>query len=340
MSDLLSVIVPCFNEEAVLPLTHNRLSHSLDSIGMPWEVIYVDDGSRDRTREILMETAASDHRVKVIALSRNFGHQAAVTAGLNHAGGNAVAIIDADLQDPPEVIGQMIAKWREGYDVAYGLRTERAGESAFKRWTARVFYRLINRLSDVAIPLDVGDFRLLSRRAVDAFNAMPECDRFIRGMVAWVGFRQVAVPYSRDKRQAGVSKYPLRKMMKFAWDGILSFSDAPARMATTVGFIALAIASLVSLQVFVAYFFAEKPTPGWTSTFLAIMFLGGVQSLCIGILGEYIARIYREVKRRPLYLVAATANLPATVAMPSARTASSAGPGRPDPDAAHDEASP
>ena len=309
MSDLLSVIVPCFNEDAVLPLTHERLRRALDGVSMPWEVLYIDDGSRDRTRELLMDFASGDARVKVISLSRNFGHQAAVTAGLHHAAGNAVAIIDADLQDPPEVIARMVEKWREGYDVAYGLRTERVGESAFKRWTAQLFYRLMNQLSDVPIPLDVGDFRLLSRRAVDAFNAMPECDRFIRGMVAWVGFRQVAVPYSRDRRQAGVSKYPLRKMLHFAWDGILSFSDAPARLATTVGFVALGIATLVALQVFVAYFFARQTTPGWTSTFLAIMFLGGVQSLCIGILGEYIARIYREVKRRPLYLVAATANL-------------------------------
>jgi len=319
MAELLSVIVPCFNEEAVLPLTHDRLRKALNVIGMPWEVLYVDDGSRDRTREILLRFADDDMQVKVISLSRNFGHQAAVTAGLNHAGGTAVAIIDADLQDPPEVLADMVAKWREGYDVAYGLRTERAGESTFKRWTARLFYRLINRLSDVAIPLDVGDFRLLSRRAVDAFNAMPECDRFIRGMVAWVGFRQVAVPYARDKRLAGVSKYPLRKMLRFAWDGILSFSDAPARLATTVGFVALGIAAIVSLQVFTAYFFAHETTPGWTSTFLAIMFLGGVQSLCIGILGEYISRIYREVKRRPLYLVAATANLPGPQPQPTSR---------------------
>ncbi len=310
MSDSLSVVVPCFNEEAVLPVTHERLRASLDAIGMLWEIVYVDDGSRDRTREFLLALAAADDRVKVIAFSRNFGHQIAVTAGLNHACGAAVVIIDADLQDPPEMISSMVEKWREGYDVAYGLRTERAGESPFKRWTAQVFYRLINRLSDVSIPLDVGDFRLLSRRAVDAFNSMPECDRFIRGMVAWVGFRQIAVPYARDKRYAGESKYPLRKMIRFALDGIISFSDAPARLATTVGFVSLAIAALVSLQVFVAYFFAHDTVPGWTSTFLAITFLGGVQSLCIGILGEYIARIYREVKRRPLYLVAITANLP------------------------------
>lgn len=313
LNDSLSVIVPCFNEEAVLPVTHDRLRTALDAIGMPWEIVYVDDGSRDRTREILLSLAATDDRVKVISFSRNFGHQIAVTAGLNHAGGAAVVIIDADLQDPPEVIARMVARWREGYDVAYGLRTERAGESRFKRWTAQAFYRLINRLSDVSIPLDVGDFRLLSRRAVDAFNSMPECDRFIRGMVAWVGFRQVAVPYARDKRHAGESKYPLRKMVRFALDGIISFSDAPARLATTVGFISLAIATLVSLQVLVAYFFARDTVPGWTSTFLAITFLGGVQSLCIGILGEYIARIYREVKRRPLYLVAVTANLAGAV---------------------------
>ena len=310
MDQLLSVVVPCFNEAPVLPTTHERLTAVLATVGMPWEILYVDDGSHDRTAELLMAFAAGDERVKVISLSRNFGHQLAVTAGLNHAAGAAVVLIDADLQDPPEVIATMLDRWREGYDVAYGLRTQRAGESRFKRWTARLFYRLINRLSDVPIPLDVGDFRLLSRRAVDAFNAMPECDRFIRGMVAWVGFRQVAVPYSRDRRHAGESKYPLRRMLRFAWDGIVSFSDAPARFATTVGFVVLAIAAVVATQVFVAYFFARDPVPGWTSTFLAILFLGGMQSLCIGILGEYITRIYREVKRRPLYLVAATANLP------------------------------
>lgn len=317
---LLSVVVPCFNEAPVLPATHARLTAAVASLGMPWEILYIDDGSHDRTAELLMAFAAADERIKVISLSRNFGHQLAVTAGLNHAAGAAVVLIDADLQDPPEVIATMVEHWRAGYDVAYGLRTQRAGESRFKRWTARLFYRLMNRLSDVPIPLDVGDFRLLSRRAVDAFNAMPECDRFIRGMVAWVGFRQVAVPYARDKRHAGVSKYPLRRMLRFAWDGIVSFSDAPARFATTLGFIVLAIATAVSLQVFIAYFFARDAVPGWTSTFLAIMFLGGMQSLCIGILGEYVARIYREVKRRPLYLVAATANLAETPAPARLRT--------------------
>jgi len=314
VGELLSVVVPCFNEEQVLSATHARLQRALDEIGMPWEILYVDDGSRDRTREILLSLAAADDRIKVLSFSRNFGHQIAVTAGLNHARGAAVVIIDADLQDPPEVIGRMVEAWRAGYDVAYGLRTERAGESRFKRWTAQMFYRLINRLSDIPIPLDVGDFRLLSRRAVDAFNAMPECDRFIRGMVAWVGFTQIAVPYAREKRHAGESKYPLRKMLRFALDGIISFSDAPARFATTVGFVSLVVAALVSLQVFIAYLLGRDTVPGWTSTFLAIMFLGGVQSLCIGILGEYIARIYREVKRRPLYLVAATANLSGPIA--------------------------
>jgi glycosyltransferase involved in cell wall biosynthesis len=328
MDQLLSVVVPCFNEAPVLPATHERLAGVLATLGIPWEILYVDDGSRDRTMELLLAFAAGDERVKVISLSRNFGHQLAVTAGLNHAAGSAVVLIDADLQDPPEVIATMLERWQEGYDVAYGLRTQRSGESRFKRWTARLFYRLINRLSDVPIPLDVGDFRLLSRRAVDAFNAMPECDRFIRGMVAWVGFRQVAVPYARDRRHAGESKYPLRRMLRFAWDGIVSFSDAPARFATTVGFVVLAIATVVAIQVFVAYFFAHDPVPGWTSTFLAILFLGGMQSLCIGILGEYIARIYREVKRRPLYLVAATANLSA--AGPSPRVpADGLAPGAP-----------
>lgn len=308
MTGLLSVVVPCFNEQDVLNATHSRLTRVLDSMGMPWEVIYIDDGSHDRTRELLMGLS-SDPRVKVLALSRNFGHQAAVTAGLRFANGDAVAIIDADLQDPPEVIGEMLEKWREGYDVAYGMRTSREGESAFKLLTARAFYRLISRLSDVPIPLDVGDFRLLSRRAVDAFNSMPECDRFVRGMVAWVGFRQVAVPYVRERRHAGVSKYPLRKMLRFAWDGILSFSDVPARLATVVGFVVLVFAFLVAVQVFVTYFFAQDRVPGWTSTFLAILVLGGIQSLCIGVLGQYIVRIYHEVKRRPLYLVAATANL-------------------------------
>jgi dolichol-phosphate mannosyltransferase len=302
---LLSVVVPCFNEELVLQETHRRLGAVLAGLDdLDYEVIYVDDGSRDRTPLLLQQLQGGDRRVRVVRFSRNFGHQIAVTAGVEHAAGDAVVLIDADLQDPPEVIGAMVARWREGYDVAYGVRTDRPGESAFKLATARGFYRLINRMSDTAIPLDTGDFRLMDRKVVDALQAMPERDRFVRGMVSWVGFRQIAVPYRRDPRLAGESKYPLLKMVRFALDGITSFSVQPLRVATWLGFAVSALALLGIVYALGLRLFTSHWVTGWTAMMIAVLFLGGVQLLSLGIIGEYVGRIYGEAKRRPLYLVA------------------------------------
>ncbi|MBI1373171.1 MAG: glycosyltransferase [Phycisphaera sp.] len=307
MSDrqLLSVIVPCYNEQEVIRTTHERLTQTLrDGLDdLDYELIYVNDGSRDTTLDLLREIQAGDPNVKVVSFARNFGHQVAVTAGVDFATGDAVVLIDADLQDPPAVILEMVAKWREGYHVAYGQRTDREGESAFKLLTAKAFYRLMNRMSDTAIPLDTGDFRLMDRKVVEALKRMPERDRFIRGMVSWVGFRQTAVKYHREARFAGTSKYPLRKMLRFALDGMLSFSLVPLKLATMTGFIACFLAMLGILYALYMRIFTEVHEPGWTTEVIAIFFLGGVQLISLGIIGEYVGRIYREVKRRPLYLV-------------------------------------
>ena len=300
----LSVIVPCYNEEAVLTETHRRLSAVLaDLDGLDYEIVYVDDGSRDRTPQILAALQAHDERVRVIRFSRNFGHQTAVTAGLEHATGEAVVLIDADLQDPPEVIPEFVSRWREGHHVAYGVRTDRPGETRFKLATARAFYRVLGRLSETEIPLDTGDFRLMDRQVVTALQSMPERDRFVRGMVAWVGFRQVAVPYKRAPRLAGESKYPLFRMLRFALDGVTSFSVAPLHAATWIGFAASALAMLCVVYALVLRLFTNNWVTGWTALFIAVMFIGGTQLLALGVIGEYIGRIYAESKRRPLYLV-------------------------------------
>ena len=302
--NLLSVVVPCFNEEAVIRETHRGLVAALEKVPeLAFELIYVDDGSRDATLKLLRGLQSMDERVRVLALSRNFGHQIAITAGLQNAGGDAVVVIDADLQDPPDVILEMLEHWREGVDVAYGLRTEREGETAFKRWTASAFYRLINRIADVAIPLDTGDFRLMDRKVVNAFLAMPERDRFVRGMVAWAGFRQAPVPYRRAARAAGETEYPFRKMLSLAIDGILSFSRVPLRLATYGGFCASGLALLGIACALGLRILTDIWITGWTLLFIAIVFFCGVQLVFIGILGEYLGRIYGEVKRRPLYLI-------------------------------------
>lgn len=310
--DLLSIIVPCYNEQEVIQETHRRLQEVLAASlpDLPGEIIYVDDGSRDHTGAILRELQASDDRVRVVSLARNFGHQTAVTAGVEHAAGSAVVLIDADLQDPPEVIATMVARWREGYQVAYGTRIDRGGESAFKVWTAKAFYRLINRLSETPIPLDTGDFRLMDRVVVDALIAMPERDRFLRGMVSWVGFRQIAVPYQRAPRLAGKSKYPLFKMLRFAFDGVTSFSIVPLRLATWAGITASGVAMLGILYAFIVRLFTRNWVQGWAALFIAVLFIGGIQLLCLGIIGEYVGRIYGESKRRPLYLVAGWLGFP------------------------------
>lgn len=300
---VLSVVVPCCNEEAVLRETNCRLVAILEGISPNFEIVYVDDGSTDSTPDLLREMQIEENRIRAIRFSRNFGHQVAITAGLEHTRGDAIVIIDADLQDPPEVIREFFQKWMDGHDVVYGVRVEREGETAFKRGTAKIFYRFISRLSDTAIPLDTGDFRLMDRRVVDALLAMPERDRFVRGMVSWLGFSQVAVPYRRAARFAGDTKFSLFKMMRFATDGIVSFSTLPLRMATWIGFAASGIALV---EIGVALFdkiFTHGLVRGWTSTVIAIWFVGGVQLICMGIIGEYVGRIYGESKRRPLYVV-------------------------------------
>jgi polyisoprenyl-phosphate glycosyltransferase len=301
---LLSVIVPCYNEQEVLRATHERLTSVL--AGMSWldyELIFVNDGSHDDTQIILAQLQSVDPHVRVLLLSRNFGHQIAVTAGLEEATGDAVVVIDADLQDPPEVIPQMVQLWRDGNDVVYGLRTDRQGESKFKLWTAKVFYRLINRLSETKMPFDAGDFRLIDRRVVQVINEMPERARFLRGMVSWAGFRQVSLPYERAARHAGTSKYPLTKMISFAMDGIISFSLVPLKLAIWTGFLAIWIAVAGIIVAIVDRVMDKNLTRGWASLFVAVLFMGGVQLVSLGILGEYLGRIYTEVKRRPLYVI-------------------------------------
>jgi dolichol-phosphate mannosyltransferase len=301
---LLSIVVPCYNEEAVLRATHQRLTSVFaDMAGIDYELIFVNDGSRDDTQLILTQLQLVDPHMRVLLLSRNFGHQIAVTAGLEEAAGDAVVIIDADLQDPPEVIPQMVGLWRDVYDVVYGVRIDRPGESAFKLWTAKVFYRLINRLSETKMPFDAGDFRLLDRRVVEVVNAMPERARFLRGMVSWAGFRQVELPYERAARHAGESKYPLRKMVHFAMDGIISFSLVPLKLAIWMGFLSIWIAVAGIIVAIVDRLLDKHLTRGWASLFVAVLFMGGVQLLSLGIIGEYLGRIYTEVKRRPLYAV-------------------------------------
>jgi dolichol-phosphate mannosyltransferase len=309
---LLSVIIPCYNEEPVLRATHERLSNVLKAMpGVDYELIFVNDGSRDRTQEILAELQTFDSHSRVLLLSRNFGHQIAVTAGLAEAAGDAVVIIDADLQDPPEVIPQMVQLWRDGNEVVYGIRIERDGESRFKLWTAKVFYRLINRLSETKMPLDAGDFRLLDRKVVEVIKAMPERARFLRGMVSWAGFRQVAIPYDRAARQAGESKYPLMKMIHFAMDGIISFSLVPLKLAIWTGFLSIWIAVAGIIVAIVDRLLDKNLTRGWASLFVAVLFMGGVQLVSLGILGEYLGRIYTEVKHRPLYVVQERLGFPA-----------------------------
>ena len=301
---LLSVVVPCANEHEVIRETNARLVGVLERLPMPFEIIYVDDGSSDSTPDILRELQLYDSRLRIVRFSRNFGHQIAITAGVEHAAGDAVVVIDGDLQDPPEVILEFVDKWQEGYDVVYGVRTEREGESAFKLWTAKYFYRFISKLSDTEIPLDTGDFRLMDRRVVDTLLEMPERDRFVRGMVSWIGYSQIAVPYRRAPRAAGSTKFSLFKMVRFATDGIVSFSIVPLRLATWVGFVASGIAILgILVAVLERLFGAVGLVKGWASLVIAVLFLGGVQLICMGIIGEYVGRIYGESKRRPLYVV-------------------------------------
>ncbi len=304
-SPTITILAPVFNEEPVLSELYRRVSAVMDQTEESWELILIDDGSHDRSAAIIAELNAADPRVKGLSFSRNFGFQIAVTAGLDYARGQAVILADADLQDPPEVFPEMIACWREGYDVVYGIRSSREGETWFKLITAKLFYRLIYRITDISIPLDTGDFRLMDRRVVSAIRRMPERNRFLRGMVPWVGFKQKGIYYERQARFAGESKFgSVRKMLPFAIDAITSFSYVPLQLAMYLGFLMAAISALAILLVIgLRLFGSGTPLLGQATTLVTVLFLGGVQLICLGIIGEYLGRIYDEVKGRPLYLV-------------------------------------
>lgn len=299
-----SIVAPIFNETKNLPELYRRASEVMDTTGEAWELVLVDDGSIDGSSDLIRQLAGQDARVRPVIFARNFGHQIAVTAGLDYSRGQAIVIIDADLQDPPEVILDLIAKWREGYEVVYAIRAEREGEGWFKLVTASIFYRLISRITDVKIPLDAGDFRLLDRKVVDVLNQMRERHRFLRGMSAWVGFRQVGVPYRRVARFAGETKYPFRKMFRLAVNAITGFSYFPLQLATYIGFFSAGI-SILSIPIVIALrlWGSQAPLVGQATTLIAVLFLGGVQLISLGILGEYIGRLYDEAKGRPLYIV-------------------------------------
>ncbi|MEW6286848.1 MAG: glycosyltransferase family 2 protein [Chloroflexota bacterium] len=298
-----SIIAPIYNEKDNLPELHRRVSEVMKTLGQPWELILVDDGSSDGSTELIRELARQDEHVRPVIFARNFGHQLAVTAGLDYSRGEAVVIIDADLQDPPELIPQMAEKWKEGYEVVYAVRAEREGESWFKLWTASLFYRLIYRITDVKIPLDAGDFRLMDRKVVNVMNSMRERHRFLRGMSAWVGFKQIGIEYKRAARKAGETKYPFRKMFRLALNAITSFSYFPLQVATFFGFFSAGIAILAIPVVIYLRASGSQAFFGQATTLIAVLFLGGVQLISLGILGEYIGRLYDEAKGRPLYIV-------------------------------------
>ena len=314
MAQKLSIVIPIFNEEPIIDELDRRLRAfvpSIEALGLAWEVVFVNDGSRDASMAKLRTLAQKEQRYKVVSFSRNFGHQIAITAGLDRADGDAVVVMDADLQDPPEVVAQMVEQWRAGYDVVYGVRSRRHGETIFKKLTAALFYRFLRSMTGVEIPVDAGDFRLMSRPAMLALRALRERHRFVRGMVAWVGFRQTGVTYERSARFAGDTKYPVRKMVRFALDGITSFSTVPLRVATWLGVLSGFAAVAVGIWALYIKFYVSGVVPGWTTIMILVAFSSSVQLMVMGILGEYIGRAYDELKRRPLYLVSEQLNLPA-----------------------------
>ncbi|WP_243374163.1 glycosyltransferase family 2 protein [Geotalea sp. SG265] len=298
-----SVVVPVFNEEKVLPESYRRLTAVMEGLGEPYEIIFVNDGSSDRTMSILDELCERDRHIRIIDFAKNFGHQTAITAGMDYADGKAVVVIDADLQDPPELIPQMIQCWREGYDVVYGKRKERKGETFFKKMSAALFYRLMRKMTEVDIPVDTGDFRLIDRRVCDALKSIKERNRYIRGIISWLGFRQIGVEFDREERFAGETKYPLKKMLKFAFDAITSFSFKPLKLSSYLG-LTLSFCSLIYL-LFVIWqkLFTGNTVAGWASSMVISLFFNGVVLMMLGIAGEYIGRIYDETKGRPLYVV-------------------------------------
>jgi len=306
---VISLVVPIYNEAAVIPLLLARLDGLLNQIACETEIILVNDGSSDRSMDLLLERAEKDHRYKVVGLARNFGHQIAATAGLDCARGDAVALMDADLQDPPEIVLKMIAKYEEGFDVVYARRIKRDGESVFKRFTAWIFYRMMRAMVHKDLPLDTGDFRLVSRRCLDALKSMKELHRFLRGMVAWVGFPQTNVDFVRPPRAAGTTKYPLRKMLPLAWNAALSFSALPLRLSFYFGILLIGIAAAYAGYGLWRIFSGEYVVPGWLSQLVVSCLTSGAIMLSLGILGEYVGRIFEEIKQRPLYTILMTANM-------------------------------
>jgi dolichol-phosphate mannosyltransferase len=299
---VISVVAPVYNERGTLAELHRRLTEVLAAVG-PYEIVLVDDGSSDGSWDALLQLAATDSHLRLLRLSRNFGHQAALSAGLDAARGDAIVLMDADLQDPPELIPQLVAKWRDGFDVVYAIRSEREGEARLRLASISLFYRLLHRISPTSIPENAGDFRLLSRRAADAITAMPERARFLRGMTSWIGYRQTGVPYTREARFAGESKYPPRKLLRLALDGITSFSTAPIKLVTALGFaLVVFCVGVLAWTLYVRFFTSHHPQ-GWTSVIAVVLLLGGVQLLSLGVIGQYVARIFDETKQRPLYLV-------------------------------------
>jgi polyisoprenyl-phosphate glycosyltransferase len=305
----LSVIIPIYNEQANISTLYDRLRGVLDPMGLRYELVFVNDGSRDQSLELIRTLAAHDPRVRYADFSRNFGHQIAVTAGLDLAVGAAAVIIDADLQDPPELIPTLYAKLQQGYEVVYAKRRSRQGESAAKKLTAKLFYRLLASITHIAIPVDTGDFRIVSRKVVDALKRMPEQHKFIRGQISWIGYRQTFIEYDRAEREGGETGYTYRKMIRLALDGITGFSDAPLKAATISGFVVSGVAFLVMLYTLYARFISKDYQPGWASLMISILFLGGVQLIAVGIIGEYIARLSANVRQRPLYIISDT-NVP------------------------------
>ncbi len=309
MNPVYSIVIPVFNEAAGLRALADRVIELLGRLDGHGEVILVDDGSHDGSYEIMTALRAQDNRFKPVKLSRNFGHQTAITAGMDLAVGDAVIVMDADLQDPPEVVLEMAARWREGYEIIYGVRTDRTTDTWFKRTTADAFYRLLRRLTEVDIPLDVGDFRLIDRRALSAFLAMREGSRFVRGMVASVGFRQIGVPYRREPRFAGETKYPLSKMIRLATDGVVGFSRAPLRLALQAGFAVAALSLAGGVLALIMKIVGLFTVPGWASLVFVICLLGGIQLTVLGVIGEYLGRMYEETLHRPIYIVSDMAGI-------------------------------
>lgn len=299
----ISIVVPVYNEEKSIRLMYDRLCKSIGSFTQNFEIIFVNDGSRDNSFLELLKLSQEDKRVYYINFSRNFGHQIAVTAGLDKTSGNAVVIIDGDLQDPPEVIPEMYAKHKEGFEVVYGLRAKRKGESWFKKITAKYFYRILKSITSINIPVDTGDFRLIDRKIVECLKLMPEQNKFLRGQIAWLGFRQTSVTFERDERQFGETGYPFSKMLKFALDGITGFSDVPLQFVTKTGIFISFVSFLIILYAIFSHFVLERTITGWTSLIISSMFIGGVQLISVGIIGEYISRINKNVQNRPLYII-------------------------------------